>query len=187
MKKLFALALTAVLAFGAFGCGGNTEEPADETAMLTEEGAEETLEDGSMIIGEENVPLAGGPGSDDLHEYVYEVVELVNEERAAEGLAPLELHMDATAAAQVRAEEAKKSFSHTRPDGSKCFTALADAGVSYMSAGENLAGKIKTPEKVVAAWMGSPGHRKNIMSEKYSYIGVGYVASGNYWSQFFIG
>lgn len=56
-----------------------------------------------------------------------------------------------------------------------------------MAAGENLAGKIKTPEKVVDAWMNSPGHRKNIMNPQYSQIGVGYVSSGNYWSQFFIG
>ncbi|MBQ7759251.1 CAP domain-containing protein [Anaerotignum sp.] len=184
MKKLFALALTAVMAFGMIGCGGS-EKAAEETAMLTDEGAEEIVEDG-IIIGMGDVPLAGDP-DDDIHEYVYEVVELVNEERAAEGLAPLELDLTLCEAAQVRAEEAKTSFSHTRPNGSKCFTALADAGVSYQFAGENLAGKIKTPEKVVKAWMDSEGHRKNIMAEKYSYIGIGYVENGNYWAQFFIG
>ncbi|MBO5150052.1 MAG: hypothetical protein J6B66_07460, partial [Anaerotignum sp.] len=119
--------------------------------------------------------------------YVFAVVDLVNEERAKENLAPLSLNRTATDAAQVRAEEAKKSFSHTRPNGTKCFTALAEAGVTYTAAGENLAGKIKTPEKVVDAWMNSPGHRKNIMNPKYSQIGVGYVSSGNYWSQFFMG
>ena len=97
------------------------------------------------------------------------------------------LHQGALECAQLRAEEAKKSFSHTRPNGTACFTALKEAGIDYMAAGENLAGKIKTPEKVVKAWMDSPGHRKNIMDPRFTQIGVGYVAEGNYWSQFFLG
>ena len=187
MKKVFVLMMTAVLAFGIAGCGGSAEPAAEDSAMLTEEGAEDLIDDGSVVIFEEDVPLAGEPGSEDIHEYVFAVVDLVNEERAKENLAPLSLNRTATDAAQVRAEEAKKSFSHTRPNGTKCFTALAEAGVTYTAAGENLAGKIKTPEKVVDAWMNSPGHRKNIMNPKYSQIGVGYVSSGNYWSQFFMG
>jgi uncharacterized protein YkwD len=155
--------------------------------MLTEDGAEEEDPDAGLIIFEDDVPLAGEPGSEDIHDYVFAVVDLVNKERAAEGIAPVSLHRDATACAQVRAEEAKKSFSHTRPNGTTCFTALTEAGITYAAAGENLAGKIKTPEKVVDAWMNSPGHRKNIMNPKYSQIGVGYVSSGNYWSQFFVG
>ncbi len=188
MKKVFTLALAAVMVFGLVGCGSGSEAPAEDTAMLTEDGATEEMEDGDIIIGEEDVPLAAAPGTEaDVHEYVFAVVDLVNEERAKENLPPLTLQTKATEAAQVRAEEAKKSFSHTRPNGKKCFTALAESGVPYMSAGENLAGKIKTPEKVVDAWMNSPGHRKNIMNAKYTGIGVGYVAEGNYWSQFFVG
>lgn len=187
MKKVFALLLTGLLTFGMFGCGG-AEEPAEEdTAMLTEESAEETQEDVGIVIFEGEVPLAGEPGSEDIHEYVFEVVDLVNEERAKENLAPLTLHQGALECAQLRAEEAKQSFSHTRPNGTACFTALKEAGIDYMAAGENLAGKIKTPKKVVAAWMNSPSHRKNIMDPRFTQIGVGYVAEGNYWSQFFLG
>ena len=186
MKKFFALMMTAVLAFGMIGCG-NTESETEDSAMLTEDGAMEELEGDDFIIFEEDVPLAGEPGSEDIHDYVFAVVDLVNEERAKENIPPVSLNRAATTAAQVRAEEAKKSFSHTRPNGTKCFTALAEADISYMAAGENLAGRIKTPEKVVDAWMNSPGHRKNIMNPKYSQIGVGYVSSGNYWSQFFVG
>lgn len=127
------------------------------------------------------------PEWEGVHEYVFAVVDLVNEERAKENLAPVTLDRAATTAAQVRAEEAKCCWSHTRPDGRKCFTALAEAGVTYQAAGENLAGKISTPEKVVQAWMDSPGHRKNIMNPKYTQIGVGYVADGNYWGEFFVG
>lgn len=187
MKRIFALMLTLVFAFTMFGCGGSEEPAAEDSAMLTDEGAEEEDPDAGFIIFEGDVPLAGEPGSEDIHDYVFEVVDLVNEERSAEGLAPLDLNRDATTCAQLRAEEAKKSFSHNRPNGSSCFTALKEAGITYAAAGENLAGKIKTPEKVVKAWMDSPGHRKNIMNPKYSQIGVGYVSSGNYWAQFFLG
>ena len=188
MKRLFALLLTIVFAFGMFGCGGGSEEPAaEDSAMLTDEGAEEYDEEAGFIIWEGDVPLAGEPGSEDIHEYVFEVIDLVNEERAKENLAPLTLHRGAMECAQLRAEEAKKSFSHTRPNGTSCFTALKEAGIAYAKAGENLAGKIKTPEKVVKAWMDSPGHRKNIMDPAFSQIGIGYVASGNYWCQFFLG
>ena len=186
MKKVFAMMMAAMLLFGMTGCGGS-EPAAEDSAMLTEDGAMEELEDDGFIIFEEDVPLAGEPGSEDIHEYVFAVVDLVNEERAKENIPPVSLNRAATSAAQVRAQEATKSFSHTRPNGTKCFTALAEADISYQAAGENLAGRIKTPEKVVDAWMNSPGHRKNIMNPKYSQIGVGYVSSGNYWSQFFLG
>ncbi len=187
MKKFLALLLTGILAFGMFGCGGSDDTADSSSPMLTDQGAEEEDPEAGLIIFEEDVPLAGEPGSEDIHEFVFEVVELVNEERAAENLPPLTLHKDACAAAQVRAEEAKQSFSHTRPNGSKCFTALTEANIAYAYAGENLAGRIKTPEKVVDAWMNSPGHRKNIMKPNYTQIGVGYVSSGNYWAQFFMG
>ena len=178
--------MTAVLAFGMIGCG-NAEPETEDSAMLTEDGAMEELEGDDFIIFEEDVPLAGEPGSEDIHEYVFAVVDLVNEERAKENIPPVSLNRAATDAAQVRAEEAKKSFSHNRPNGSSCFTALKEAGIVYAYAGENLAGKIKTPTKVVNAWMNSPGHKKNIMNPNYSQIGVGYVSSGNYWAQFFLG
>ena len=186
MKKVFAMMMAAMLLFGMTGCG-SSEPAAEDSAMLTEDGAMEELEDDGFIIFEEDVPLAGEPGSEDIHEYVFAVVDLVNEERAKENIPPVSLNRAATNAAQVRAQEATKAFSHTRPNGTKCFTALAEADISYQAAGENLAGRIKTPEKVVDAWMNSPGHRKNIMNPKYSQIGVGYVSSGNYWSQFFVG
>ena len=185
MKRLFALLMAAMLTFGAAGCGSSSENT--DTAMLTEEGAEEVIEADGMMIFEEEVPLADSPDSELFHEYVFAVVDLVNEERAKENIPPVTLNTTATQAAQVRAEEAAKSFSHTRPNGTKCFTALTEANVSYTAAGENLAGRMKTPERAVQAWMDSPGHRKNIMNPRYSQIGVGYVSSGNYWSQFFIG
>ena len=122
------------------------------------------------------------------HAYILRVVELVNEERAKAGLAPLTLQKNITQAAQVRAEECERSFSHTRPDGRNFSSALTEAGVPYRGSGENIAWGQRTPEQVMEGWMNSAGHRANILNEKYTSIGVGYYqnASGvNYWSQLF--
>ena len=121
--------------------------------------------------------------------YEAEVVRLVNAERAKYGLSALSMDSGATNAARVRAKEIVQSFSHTRPDGRSCFTAASDLGVTYRSAGENIAYGYSTPAQVVNGWMNSEGHRKNILSASYSKIGVGCYSSGCvlYWSQFFIG
>ena len=58
-------------------------------------------------------------------------------------------------AAQVRAREIEKSFSHTRPDGSSFSTALTQQGVTYRGSGENIAWGQKTPEQVMNGWMNS--------------------------------
>lgn len=119
--------------------------------------------------------------------YAAQVVSLVNAERAAQGLSALTIDARVTAAAQVRAGELHQSFSHTRPDGRSCFTALAEAGASYRGAGENIAYGQSSPQQVVQAWMDSPGHRANILSNKYTKIGVGYTVKNGvaYWAQLF--
>lgn len=118
--------------------------------------------------------------------YAAKVVDLVHAERAKAGLSALSLDLTASQAAQVRAAEIRSSFSHTRPSGKNCFTALTEAGVEYRTAGENIAAGQKTPEQVVTAWMNSEGHRKNILGSQFTAIGVGYL-EGGYWTQFFIG
>ena len=132
------------------------------------------------------------PGEDSsdssTHPYLKQVVDLVNAERAKEGLAPLSVNAKVQAAAQVRAMESEKLFSHTRPDGSSFATALKEQGVSYRRAGENIAWGQRTPEQVVNAWMNSAGHRANIMNPNFTTIGVGYYQNANgtnYWCQLF--
>lgn len=124
-----------------------------------------------------------------MHAYVLRIVELVNEERTKAGLDPVALRQDVTQAAYVRAREIEKSFSHTRPNGSNFSTALKEAGVSYRTAGENIAWGQRTPEEVMQGWMNSAGHRANILNPNYTSIGVGYhqsAAGVNYWSQLFV-
>ena len=121
--------------------------------------------------------------------YEAQVLRLVNNERAKYGLSPLVQDSGATQVAHLRAKEIVQSFSHTRPNGSSCFTAASELGVSYRSAGENIAYGYPTPEAVVNGWMNSEGHRKNILSSSFGKIGIGCYESGGvlYWSQFFIG
>lgn len=126
-------------------------------------------------------------GSQDA--FANQVVKLVNEERAKAGLSPLSVNSKAANAAQTRAREIEKSFSHTRPDGSSFNTALTEAGVSFRGAGENIAYGQTTPQQVMEGWMNSSGHRANILNANYTSIGVGHYknwAGVDYWAQLFI-
>ena len=117
-----------------------------------------------------------------------EVLQLVNQARADQGLAPLTADPALTAAAQTRAEELTTLYSHTRPDGRSCFTALTEAGVAYWAAGENIAMGQRTPEEVMDGWMNSSGHRANILNGTFTSIGVGYYVDGAgaaHWVQIF--
>ena len=93
---------------------------------------------------------------------------------------------DLMRAAKVRAEEITRHYSHTRPDGSDCFTAVKE---KYGHLGENIAAGYKTPQEVVDGWMNSEGHRKNILNPAFTKIGVGYLYTGkdmaHYWVQMF--
>lgn len=124
---------------------------------------------------------------DDAAGYATQVAALVNAERAAAGLAPVTLDDELCAAAQTRAAEAAVSFSHTRPNGTSCFTALKEAGISYRGAGENIAYGQTSPAAVMDDWMASSGHRANILNSSYTKLGVGCtVVNGvTYWAQFF--
>lgn len=124
--------------------------------------------------------------------YAMTVLELVNAERAKEGLAPLAWNNGAAAAAKARADEIVVQMSHTRPNGASGITALHDFGINWNRAGENLASGQASPEEVVTSWMNSEVHRANIMKPAYTSLGVAclYVPNstyGYYWVQLFVG
>ena len=126
---------------------------------------------------------------EDVNKFPTEVLRLVNMERVKVGAAPLTFAKDLAASAYVRAKELPYKFSHTRPNGSKCFTAMPQIGHIL---GENLAGGQATPKQVVQAWMDSKTHRDNILSKKFKEMGVVYYYQSNskykhYWVQHFRG
>lgn len=152
------------------------------------------LPDNNTGSPDQNLPGTNHPDNgsgneqDNEKSYVEQVVSLVNEERAKAGLPALAMSEDLNQAALVRAKETTQSFSHTRPNGTSFSTVLAENGISYKGAGENIAWGQRTPEAVVTAWMNSEGHRANILNAKYTTIGVGYYQNASqtpYWAQLF--
>ena len=115
-----------------------------------------------------------------------QVFQLVNQRRKENGLAELTYRNDIQDATNIRANEIISTFSHTRPDGSSCFTAVT---VNYYAIGENIASGQKNAEEVMNAWMNSPGHRANILSAQFTGMAVGVVQyqGVSYWVQIFIG
>ncbi len=118
-----------------------------------------------------------------------EVVRLVNEERAKNGLKPLQENWELSRIARYKSQDMvdNRYFSHTSPIYGTPFQMIRAFGLTYRTAGENIAYGQRTPRAVVNAWMNSSGHRANILNPSYTQIGVGYVANGNYWTQMFIG
>ncbi|MBR2131220.1 MAG: Ig-like domain-containing protein, partial [Oscillospiraceae bacterium] len=116
-----------------------------------------------------------------------EVLRIVNEERAKAGLSALTMNETLLEAAMLRAAECSLSYSHTRPNGDSCFTAVV--GMNYTSAGENIAVGQRNAEAVMNSWMNSPGHRSNILDTSYTDIGIGCFYQDNvlYWCQMFAG
>lgn len=121
--------------------------------------------------------------------YEQEVVRLVNAERASYGLPALSIRAGLCQYARVKSQDMHDSgyFSHTSPNYGSPFDMMKSFGITYSHAGENIAMGYSTPEAVVSAWMNSEGHRANILSASYTELGVGYVADGGYWTQWFVG
>ncbi len=132
-----------------------------------------------------NVPTT----DDTVVSYEREVIRLVNEIRAENGLEALTYDWELSRVARYKSQDMKdnKYFSHTSPTYGSPFQMMKSFGIKYRSAGENIARGQATPEAVVNAWMNSAGHRANILNSSFTHIGVGYVADGRYWTQMFIG
>jgi len=118
-----------------------------------------------------------------------QVIDLTNEQRKQNGLPALQADTKLSGVAQKKSEDMRQNgyFSHTSPTYGSPFDMMRDHGVTYKTAGENIAQGQPTPQEVVQAWMDSPGHRKNILSPDFTHIGVGYDSSGHHWTQMFIG
>ncbi len=107
------------------------------------------------------------------------LIAYTNEERVSENLLPLTRNSKLDIAAQKKAQDmiAKGYFAHFSPEGISPWHWINEAGYRYVTAGENLAIDFIDSKDVVNAWMNSPGHRRNIMKQKYTDIGMA-VADG---------
>lgn len=120
-----------------------------------------------------------------------QVVELVNQKRAANGLKPLRLNWELARVARYKSMDMRDRnyFSHDSPTYGSPFEMMKAFGIRYSAAAENIAAGQRTAQAVMNSWMNSPGHRSNILSASYTEIGVGYASGGkygHYWTQMFI-
>ena len=116
-----------------------------------------------------------------------EVLALVNQERKKYGLNPVQCHPSIVQASRSWSSSQCRSGRISHNNFSSRVRAI---GLQYRSAGENVAAGYQTPEAVVRGWMNSSGHRKNILSSRFTHLGNGYVSCGNryrhYWTQIFM-
>ncbi len=206
MKKVLCLLVSVVLLCGAFTIGASASANTDyisytvkkgdtlwKIAVMYEIGLSEIKSANPQISNYDliypgqiiNVPTLDAT----VLSYEEEVVRLVNEIRVKNGLKELVHDWELSRVARYKSQDMKdnKYFSHTSPAYGSPFQMMRDFGITYRSAGENIARGQATPQTVVNAWMNSSGHRANILNSSFTRIGVGYVADGKYWTQMFIG
>ncbi|MEU1281625.1 CAP domain-containing protein [Streptomyces sp. NPDC005805] len=119
--------------------------------------------------------------------HVARVVALVNSERSKAGCSPVTVNARLSKAAQAHSEDmaSHRNMSHTGSDGSSAGDRITRAGYNWSTYGENVAYGYSTPEQVMAGWMSSPGHKKNILNCGFKEIGVGLAQPDDYWTQNF--
>jgi uncharacterized protein YkwD len=180
------LALIAVCAFAVFSCGkegnlngggggssgsGVATQPAGTPALLP------------TTQGTSAVPTGGT--------FADQVVALVNQQRAANGVSPpLAENAILNMAAEAHAQDMVNNnyFDHNSPNGQTPGDRILAAGYQWTTWGENIAYGYATPADVMVAWMNSPGHRANILNPAFKDLGVGFAADSGgtmYWVQDF--
>ena len=145
------------------------------------------------VIAGEEIAVEALKSENDKHaeassiDFTERIVALVNEARVQNNLCAVSLDVELSQAAQARANECVQKFSHTRPDGTKCFTVLGEMGISYSYAAENIAYGQKSADEVMKDWLNSAGHRANILNTHVTKVGIGYIdVDGRiYWVQIF--
>lgn len=163
----------------------NTPAPEQKAAPAPQRQAEPAPNKEAAPAPEQKATPTGA----EISAFEAKVIDLTNEQRRKNGLSNLQPDTALSNVAQAKSDDmqAKNYFSHTSPTYGSPFDMMRDFGVSYRSAGENIAMGQRSAEEVVNAWMNSEGHRKNILSPNFTHIGVGHTSQGNYWTQMFIG
>lgn len=149
--------------------GGSTDQPEPEPEPSSDPSEGMERQDDASISSDE-----------------WEVLRLTNIHRLEFGVSPLSIFDAIQMAGNQRGYEQMTLYSHDRPDGSSCFTALGDYQVKYSTAAENIAMGYRSAAAVVDGWLNSSGHRKNIENSDLTHIGVG-ASDGNHWVQIFAG
>ncbi len=163
-----ARALPFVLALGLAACGGG----------------------GDTLVGASPLPPGGGTDmSAQELDWAQQVFALTNVERQNQGLPALAWDDGAAEVAYRHSldMDVRNYFDHVDPDGLQPWDRLTAAGISWSSAGENIAYGYDSPDSVMTAWMNSSGHRANILRAGFTRLGVGVHSNGTtiWWTQLF--
>ena len=201
MKKLLSFALCTIMMISLFALVASADETYTvvkgdsmwKIAVKYEVGLSEIKSANPQIKNPDliypgqvlNIPTVDST----VTNYEKEVIRLVNEIRKQNGLRELKYDWQLSRVARIKSEDMRDNryFSHTSPTYGSPFQMMKSFGITYRSAGENIARGQATPQVVVNAWMNSSGHRANILNPSFTHIGVGFASNGRYWTQMFIG
>jgi uncharacterized YkwD family protein/spore coat assembly protein SafA len=198
MKKIIYIAAILMMLLPAFASAANdvhvvqTGDTLWKIAVKYQIGVKEIIDankqfpNPDMIYPNQKVNI---PNIDTTKNIEVQVQELVNQERSKAGLKPLQMDWELQRVARTKACDMANSryFSHQSPSYGSPFDMMKQFGISYRTAGENIAQGQRTPAEVMQSWMNSTGHRENILKSDFTHIGVGYCETGNHWVQMFIG
>lgn len=123
----------------------------------------------------------------DSSQFAQQVLDLVNQERSKAGLSSLSMSEELSNMAMVKAQDMYNNnyFDHNSPTHGSPFDMMKEFGITYNTAGENIAKGQTSPSQVMKDWMNSPGHKANILNNGYTQIGISYY--NNAWVQEFTG
>ena len=199
MKKLFTLVLSTVLTLPALlmsvSATSHTVVSGDtlwkianryQIGLSEIKSANPQIRNYDLIYPGQSINIPTTDSS--VTDFEQEVIRLVNEIRVENGLKPLSYDWQLGRVARIKSQDMKdnKYFAHNSPVYGTPFQMIKNFGISYRSAGENIAKGYTTPEAVVNGWINSSGHRANFLNASFTHIGVGYISGGNYWTQMFI-
>lgn len=131
------------------------------------------------------------PSIDNVKTLEQQVIDLVNKERAKNGLSQLKGNWELCRVARYKSQDMidKGYFAHQSPTYGSPFTMMQSFGIRFSNGGENIAYGQRSPQEVMNSWMNSPGHRANILSATYNQMGCGVAKTSSgtyYWTQMFI-
>lgn len=114
-----------------------------------------------------------------------QMLDLVNKERTSQGLSPLKVNPTLTQVARAHSKDMIQNnyFAHNSLDGKTPFDRMKAAGITYKTAGENIAGN-SSVQGAHTSLMNSPGHRANILNANFTEVGIGIVDGGQYGKMF---
>ena len=190
MRRVLILVLTGSMAALA-ACDAGTATSGSPATAASDAAVEQALRD------DNGHPLLIPNTDPGVAVFESELLRLVNDYRLVLGLSPLipSARLGDAARAHARHMIEHRFVSHMTPEGLPPSARLSLANLDWTLASENVASTYTTPRDVFESWMGSPTHRANIESDKFTHAGVGYCIDStptadfpyvHYWAMAFV-